>query len=119
MEMKTLVRGLGWFSIGVGVSALIAPRALARFLGMKQHTGLLAACGVREIAVGLGFLLWPSRAASCAWSRVGGDVMDLAGLGLAFKDSPKKGNVGIALGSVLASTAVDAFCARRLGTRLV
>ncbi|WP_164011916.1 hypothetical protein [Pyxidicoccus trucidator] len=117
MKAKTLARGLGWFSIAVGLSELIAPQALARFLGMEKHTRVLRTFGLREIAVGVGFLLWPSRAAPLAWSRVGGDFMDLAGLGSALKGSPRKGHVGLALGSVLASTAMDAFCARRLGTR--
>ncbi|MFP2905804.1 hypothetical protein ACLESD_12250 [Pyxidicoccus sp. 3LFB2] len=115
MNTRTVARGLGWFSIGVGVFELIAPRPLARFLGMRQATGLLRVFGLREIAVGVGFLLWPSRAAPLAWSRLGGDLMDLAGLGSVLKGNPKKGHVGLALGSTLAATAVDAFCARRLG----
>ncbi|MFP2923965.1 hypothetical protein ACLESO_01865 [Pyxidicoccus sp. 3LG] len=116
MNAKTLARGLGWFSIGLGLTELLAPRALARFLGVKQGTRLLRAYGLREIAAGVGILLLsPSRPTPWVWARVGGDLLDLATLGKALKDSPKKGNVTFAIGNVVAATALDAYCARRLG----
>jgi hypothetical protein len=46
----TLARGLGWFSIALGIVEVVAPRALARSLGMKGQEGLIAAYGLREIA---------------------------------------------------------------------
>ena len=49
MKAKTLARGLGWFSIAVGLSELFAPQALARFLGMEKHTRVLRTFGLREI----------------------------------------------------------------------
>jgi hypothetical protein len=52
----TLARGLGWFSIALGIAEVVAPRALARSLGMKGQEGLIAAYGMREIATGIGIL---------------------------------------------------------------
>ena len=52
----TLARGLGWFSIGLGLAELLAPAQGRRFLGMEEHTGLIRAYGAREIATGIGIL---------------------------------------------------------------
>jgi uncharacterized membrane protein len=74
---------LGWFSLGLGVTQLIAPRALARLIGVdgNERTDLaLRALGLRELTSGVG-LLTESRPAGWTWARVAGDVMDLALLG--------------------------------------
>src|SRR4051794_18366711 len=42
-----LARGLGWFSIGLGLAELVAPRQLARFIGVTDNTTLIQAMGVR------------------------------------------------------------------------
>ncbi|QSQ21707.1 hypothetical protein JY651_42210 [Pyxidicoccus parkwayensis] len=119
MNAKKLARGLGWFSIGLGLTELIAPRALARFLGLsEERTGLLRFFGLREIAAGVGILMSPARPTPWVWARVGGDVLDIVGLGRALKNNPKKGSVGFTLSNVLAATAVDAVCARRLSSNL-
>jgi hypothetical protein len=114
---RRLARALGWFSIGLGVTELVAPRLLARFLGVKG-TGLMRVSGLRELASGIG-ILTHAWSAPWVWSRVAGDLMDLASLGGALKRSPKKAHVGIALGSVVATTALDVLCARWLAARTV
>jgi hypothetical protein len=38
----SMARGLGWFSIGLGVAEVLAPRALTRCLGMG---GKSSSCG--------------------------------------------------------------------------
>jgi hypothetical protein len=114
---RRLARALGWFSIGLGLTELVAPRVLARFLGVKG-TGVLRVYGLRGLASGVG-ILTHAWSAPWVWSRVAGDLMDLASLGGALTRSPKKANVGIALGSVVAATALDVLCARRLAARTV
>ncbi|WP_163990981.1 hypothetical protein [Pyxidicoccus caerfyrddinensis] len=117
MNIRQLAKGLGWLSIGVGLTELMVPRALARFLGVKEaRPALLRVSGLREVAVGVGILLSPARAAPWVWARVVGDVLDLVGLGRALRNSPKKGSLGFALSNVVAATAVDALCARRLSS---
>ena len=84
---KTLERravALGWFSIGLGLAELVAPRQVARLIGADEDDAtthaVLMGTGVRELVCGLG-LLSKSRPATWAWARVAGDVMDIALLG--------------------------------------
>jgi hypothetical protein len=51
-----MVRGLGWFSIGLGLAEVLAPRALTRGLGMEGNEQIVRAYGLREIATGIGIL---------------------------------------------------------------
>jgi hypothetical protein len=39
---------LGWFSVGLGVFELIAPKTLGRLIGVDGHENLIRAMGVRE-----------------------------------------------------------------------
>ena len=41
---EKLVKGLGWFSIGLGLFEIFAPRTLSRLIGIKPHTGLVRRC---------------------------------------------------------------------------
>ncbi len=43
-----VARGLGWFSIGLGLAELIAPGALNRSLGMREHNALVRGFGLRR-----------------------------------------------------------------------
>lgn len=76
-----LRRGLAWFSIGVGLAYLLAPRAMARTTGMPNWPLLMRATGVRELACGIG-LLSGNTSPLLRYSRVAGDAMDLAMLGV-------------------------------------
>ena len=68
-----LARGLGWFSIGLGVAELVAPGQLARFLGMEERTELIRAYGAREIMTGIG-ILSQEDPTPWIWGRVAGDA---------------------------------------------
>jgi hypothetical protein len=110
----TLARGLGLFSIALGIAEVAAPRALARALGMKGQEGLIAGYGVREIATGIGILA-SKDPTPWIWGRVAGDGLDLATLATALEgNNPKKGNVGIAIAAVAGVTALDIYCAQTL-----
>ncbi len=110
----TLARGLGIFSIALGIAEVVAPRALARALGMKGQEGLIAGYGVREIATGIGILA-SKDPTPWIWGRVAGDGLDLATLATALEGrNPKKGNVGIAMAAVAGVTALDVYCAQTL-----
>jgi uncharacterized membrane protein len=77
-------KALGWFSIGLGVAQLVAPRRVSHLLGVNAdapYTQLaLAAVGVWEIACGIG-LLSRARPGAWTWARVAGDALDLALIG--------------------------------------
>ncbi|MGH7930808.1 MAG: hypothetical protein ACREQV_23810, partial [Candidatus Binatia bacterium] len=80
-----LAEALGWFSIGLGLAAIAAPRGVSRLIGIGDHRRLLQAVGLREMASGIG-ILTNRGAAGWLWSRVAGDFMDLALLRMASSD---------------------------------
>ncbi|MBX9931766.1 MAG: cyclase dehydrase [Methylobacterium sp.] len=108
-----LARGLGWFSIGLGLVELLAPKALARGLGMRGQEGLVQAYGAREVATGIG-ILTSDDPTPWIWGRVAGDALDLATLAAAYEGNPKKDNLLLAAAAVAGVTALDAVCADRL-----
>src|SRR5215813_2095954 len=57
LNEEKIARGLGWFSIGLGLAQVATPRRLAKLIGVRDdHGGLLRMLGVREIASGIGIL---------------------------------------------------------------
>jgi hypothetical protein len=112
-----LARALGWFSIGLGVSELIAPQSVCSALGMPGREKLVQAYGLRELASGMGILA-SNNPTPWVWSRVGGDALDLATLSDGLSDSnPKKGNVRAAIAAVSVITVLDLACAGSLETK--
>lgn len=117
MNEERVAHGLGWFSIGLGLTEVLAGRELGKALGMEDRTGLLRAFGVREIATGLA-ILSQARPTFWVWGRVAGDALDLAALATGLsEDNPKRENVGLAIATVAGVTAVDIWCAQRLSSR--
>jgi uncharacterized membrane protein len=116
INAEGLARGLGWFSLGLGLAELLAPRGVARIAGVRgNHTGLIRLFGLREIASGIAIFMQGRRPAAAVWSRVAGDALDLAALGAAFTSpDSRKGRVAFATANVLAVTALDAICAQQL-----
>ena len=114
---KRLAKGLGWFSIGLGVTELLAPQAIAKISGVSNaHTRLIRLYGLREIAAGV-MIFTQQKPATGLWSRVAGDALDLASLGKAFASpSANKGRVAFATANVLAVTALDLIAANQLST---
>jgi hypothetical protein len=112
---RTLARGLAWFSIGLGLFELFGARRLTSFLGIDdRHATLIRAYGVREIATGVGIMAERTPAVG-VWSRVAGDALDMATLGLAFRrDEPRTSRVALAMIAVAGAAAVDIACARQL-----
>ena len=117
VNSERLAAGLGWFSIGLGVAEVLAPRAVARGIGLRGRrpaVTLTRLCGLREIASGVG-ILRERRPAGWVWSRVVGDAMDLAlfGAGFVARGTNRK-RLAAATAAVAGVTAVDALCAQQL-----
>lgn len=112
-----LAKGLGWFSIGLGLTQLLAPRWLERQIGIRQErTGLMRALGARETIAGVGVLL-NDKPTVPLWGRVAGDAMDLALLAAALKSPDnEKGRLAGATGMVVGVSLLDFACARMLQT---
>ena len=111
MNPDVMARGLGWFSIGLGLTELLMSDTLAETLGMEGQEGLIQLYGAREIAHGVACLgLTPPTGA--VWSRVAGDALDIATLAAHMTpDNPKRENVGIALAAVVGVTLLDTLTA--------
>jgi uncharacterized membrane protein len=116
VDAEKLARGLGWFSIGLGLAELLAPGGVAKISGVsRKNTGLIRLFGLREIASGVGIFAQGRRPTEAVWSRVVGDALDLACLGAAFASpKTKKGMLAFATANVLAVTALDVLCAQQL-----
>jgi len=116
-EAERRARGLGWFSIGLGLAQIGAPRSVARLIGVEddeETRNTMFAIGLREITSGIGILSRP-RPTGWVWSRVGGDVMDLALLGKAMGDEQNdKTRLTAATAAVLGVTVVDFITGQQL-----
>lgn len=112
---KRLAKGLGWFSIGLGLAELLAPRAIANISGVSnKHTALIRLYGLREIGSGI-TIFAQEKPTEGVWSRVVGDALDLVSLGVAAtRPDAKMGRVAFATANVLAVTALDVMCAMQL-----
>jgi len=111
-RQPTLDRTLGWFSVGLGVAEVLAPRTMGRMIGVGDHSVVLRMCGAREIASGIG-LLSGRAPATFAMSRVVGDVMDLALLGASLS-SPRSNptRVAAAATAVAGVAALDLYASK-------
>jgi hypothetical protein len=108
-------RNLGWFSIALGVAELFAPRRVARAAGVEGRERLLQGYGLREIQSGIWAL--SDTPAPAIWSRVAGDLVDLAtllagpkaenGTGNDDGDAVSNRNRTMAIAAVLGITAID------------
>lgn len=107
-------RMMGWFSIGLGLAEVLAPRPLARAVGLNEHYALLPLLGVREIVTGVGILSC-RRPTGWMWARVLGDALDAAYLHQAGQERDvDHERLQIASAAVLGVAAVDAACAAQL-----
>lgn len=113
MDYKKLSLGLGLFSLALGAAELFGSKKITQALDADGHEGVVKGFGAREVAAGLGILMQPAVSTG-VWSRVAGDAMDLAALGLAAKGSPKNKAVWGALAFVVGATVLDALVARGL-----
>ncbi len=111
---NSLARFLGYFSIGLGMAEVLAPRAIARLSGIRQE-GLLRAYGVREIVSGIG-ILNSSRPTYWLWGRVLGDMLDLAAAGANFAeaDRTQRSRLMATAAALVSVTALDLVCATQL-----
>jgi len=112
-----LAKSLGWASFAIGAVEIFAKEWLEKTMGVSHHHTLLPALGAREFLAGATILAAdkPGPLLSTGlWSRVAGDVMDLALLGAAWKhtDNPQ-GLAGITA-AVLGATAADVYCAMQM-----
>jgi uncharacterized membrane protein len=112
-----LSRGLGLFSLGLGLTEIAAPQALARAIGVDpdgRTSAALRVLGMREILSGIGVLLQPRRSLPL-WARVAGDAIDLGVMAWAAKSRRTSAQRLTAAFVAVAGVAVlDVIASRRV-----
>jgi uncharacterized membrane protein len=112
---EQLAKALGWFSIGLGIAQLLAPRAMSQAVGLGDRPNLMRAVGLREIASGIG-ILGQRRSTPWLWTRVAGDAMDLSLLGTAARQAPTardRARAGAATAAVAGIAMLDVLSSTR------
>jgi uncharacterized membrane protein len=108
---------LGWFSIGLGLAQILVPGEVARLIGARDDERTrktLQGIGFREVTSGIGILTQP-RPAGWLWSRVAGDLMDLALLGKTLNTvHADRSRVAAATAAVVGVTVLDTMSALQL-----
>src|SRR5689334_22783318 len=117
IEQQT-ARGMGLVSIAIGLTEIAAPRQLERTMGIRngQNTGILRVLGVREIMHGIDLLSHDDPAPGM-WSRVAGDLLDGAVLGLAARRTRNPGGFMAICAAVLPVVLLDMILAPQLSKR--
>lgn len=114
MNEQQLARGLGWFSIGLGLAELIAPQQVSRAIGVRNHHNTLRLLGAREIGNGIA-ILSQKKPTESLWSRVAGDAMDLGLLASALSEpTTDRRRLNTAIAAVAGVTALDLWCSVQL-----
>ncbi len=112
-----IAEGLGWFSLGLGAAQLLAPGALNRLAGVHDDAAARVAqrfVGVREVGAFAAIMVDRPRPALPLWSRVGGDLMDLALLGRAWERKRESApRLALTIANIAAVTGLDAYAAIR------
>ena len=121
--MRRISYPLAAMSFGLGALELLSGRKIARRLGLPRSAPVLKSYGLREMASGA-LLLAAPRSSLGAWSRVAGDVLDLATLGTARvqrrgKRRPILGAAAFAAAALAADFAAGLVIARRQQRKLL
>ena len=109
---------LALLSLGLGLTELMAPRQVARWIGADSEDDktrlTILALGLRELTCGIG-LLSRTRPAAWAWARVAGDMIDLAVIGGAVQaGNADPARAAAAAAGVLSAAYLDARTALEL-----
>jgi uncharacterized membrane protein len=113
---RSLASFLGFVSLALGAAELLAPRRVARAIGLRPSaatTAVMRGMGIRELTSGAGILSHPE---SKEWvgTRVAGDVVDLAALGFALLKSERPMRTLLASAVVLGVGALDVLATEQL-----
>jgi len=109
----SLARGLGWFSIGLGLAELLAPEEMAEWTGTRRPH-LMQLYGLREIVCGLG-ILNSSQPIAWMWARSAGDALDMATLGVALcEDDGEHDRILASMAAVAGVAALDVVACTEL-----
>lgn len=108
---EPLATFLGLFSLGLGLWELTDPQGVAAVSGVP-YPAVLRAYGAREITSGVG-ILSNRRPAGWLWSRVAGDVLDVATAAAAYAagDADRRRKVTQTIAALVGATVLDIVAA--------
>lgn len=110
-----MVRGLGGASLGLGLAEVVAPGQVARLAGVSDSgraRAVIRALGVRECGHAAALFLGPDE---LVWTRVAGDVLDMALLlvGIAKRPPGRRRRGAISATALAVIGAADLYVALR------
>jgi hypothetical protein len=111
-EIKA-ARGLTGFSIGLGLTELLAPEQVSKVSGVPLEPGLVRAYGLREIAAGALIAMSPAVG---LWARVAGDALDIGTVLGKARDADRR-RVALTVAMLVGVTVLDLWAARRSSRR--
>ncbi len=116
---QQLAKGLGWFSIGLGLAEIVTPNLVANLIGVTDDSKtrkVLRFYGARELAAGFG-ILSQSNPSGWLWGRVAGDVLDISSLCKAMTtDDNDRGKSIATAAALIGVTLADIYCAKQLSS---
>jgi hypothetical protein len=104
---------LGWTSLGIGLTEVLASNKLQEMMGLDQtpsHRGALQVLGLREILHGIGLLSAGNdqrKIQAGLWARVAGDLLDGALLGWAATKTKRPAGFAAVAAMVLPVVIAD------------
>lgn len=117
MDEESVVRGIGWASLGSGLACIAVPVVMSRVFGMGTMPRLLRVIGVRDTLIGTGLLTQPDFG---VWlgARAAADGSDavLLGMGILLGRF-RRWNAKLAFVLAVTFSAGAAILARRLAPR--
>lgn len=115
MQLTSLAKPIGWFSLALGAAELLRPREIAAAHGAPEGKNVVRAFGAREIAAGIGVLARPRSSAPFV-ARAAGDALDLGAAALAARkaEGQKRTVALVSLAAVAGFLALDLLMARSL-----
>jgi hypothetical protein len=111
LPLTPLIKGLGWFSLALGMAELLAPSQVSRGAGIRRNDTLLQTFGLREIVTGIGILA-AANPRPWLWGRVAGDVLDAATVAATAKPN-KPARLGLSSALLLGAGLLDVYTALR------
>jgi hypothetical protein len=112
-----LTTGLGWFSLGLGTTQLVAPGRLNRAIGIRNDASSRfwqRFVALQELSAAAG-ILSRRRPTGWLWARTSADVLHLTMLGRAYRGRREsRARLATAIASVAGTFVADAYTSVRL-----